>query len=332
MGLVQGERLIGRFTGDEKGPLMIVITALHGNEYAGARAMDLVLKMLEVEPITNPSFHFKGRIIGLRGNLQAFKLGRRFLQTDMNRIWTSAVIEKIFATDIDDLQHEYKELRELIQAVRDEIADYDPHEMVVLDLHTTSGPGGIFSIVRDDLDSIRLGVELHAPVIRGMITGMEGTTVHYFNSSNFDVPVTTVVFESGRHTDPASINRAIAGIINCMRTTGMVQAADVENQHDAILIEHSRDLPKVAHLKYVHKIGADDQFEMLPGFSNFDRIKKGMVLAMDRHGDICAQCDGLLLMPKYQVEGSDGFFIIQESDTPEIRSMLDELDLHFSTR
>ena len=45
------ERIIGKYTQGLPGPLLVCIGGMHGNERAGIRAIDLILKMLEVEPI-----------------------------------------------------------------------------------------------------------------------------------------------------------------------------------------------------------------------------------------------------------------------------------------
>ena len=88
-------RIIGRYTGEENGPLLICFGGIHGNERAGVRALDLVFKMLEVEPITNPDFYFKGRILGVRGNVQALKAGKRYLTKDLNRQWTPERVNQV---------------------------------------------------------------------------------------------------------------------------------------------------------------------------------------------------------------------------------------------
>ena len=82
------ERIIGRYDGREKGPLLVCLGSIHGNEPAGTKALELMFKMLEDEPITNPSFCFNGRLLGLRGNLRAIQAGKRYLQKDLNRQWT----------------------------------------------------------------------------------------------------------------------------------------------------------------------------------------------------------------------------------------------------
>lgn len=317
-----GRRLIGRHTGVERGALMICLAGMHGNEKAGVRALELIFKMLEVEPITNPEFKFKGRLVGFRGNVAALYDNSRFMQADLNRIWTPEIINHVLKSSDEDLYDEHLELRQLIQAVHAEIKDYRPDKIVVLDLHTTSCEGGIFSIVRDDIASIELGIELHAPVIRGMLHGLRGTTLHYFQQKNFDKPITSITFEAGQHDEPLSINRSIAAIINCMRTSENVLAEHVENQHDKLLIEHSKNLPKVCQLNYCHSLVPGDGFVMVPGFKNFDLISKGTILAHDSQGSIAAKSDGLLLMPLYQDQGDDGFFIIEKHDPSTLKSLV----------
>ena len=61
-----------------------------------------------------------------------------------------------------------------------------------------------------------------------------------------------------------------------------------------------------------HAITPEDEFEMLPGFNNFDPVTRGQRLAADARGEIKAGERGLVLMPLYQKLGEDGFFIGRE--------------------
>jgi succinylglutamate desuccinylase len=195
--------------------------------------------------------------------------------------------------------------------VEKEIETYKPDNVIVLDLHTTTAHGGIFVIASEDEESVKIGVEMHAPVIKGMLKGIKGTTLHYFNADNFGVEMVAVTFESGQHNDQLSVNRAIAAITNCLRTIGCVRAEDVENRHDNLLIEYSKNLPKVAELITCHHIAHADEFRMEPGFLNFQLIEKGEILARDKFGIIQAPVSGHILMPLYQDQGEDGFFLIK---------------------
>jgi len=322
------KRLIGRYTGSEKGPLLICIGGIHGNEPAGVKAADLMLKMLEVEPITNPGFTLKGRFVGLLGNIQAYNRNVRFIHHDLNRSFSKSYIAKIKQKNPNEVVDEDRELLELVQIIEKEIQDYQPSKVVILDLHTTSSHGGIFSFVTEDAESVHLAVELHAPVVRGMLKGLHGTTLHYFNRQNFPIDdITTITFESGQHNEILSINRAIAAITNAMRTIGCARDEDVENQHDKLLIEFSEGLPKVAELVTRHDISQEDEFIMQPDFENFQAISKGEWLATDREGKIFADTNGLLLMPLYQKQGHEGFFIIRE-----IQSLANGLPAHQELR
>ena len=305
------KRLIGRHTGQEKGPLLICFGGMHGNEPAGIQALSILFKLLELEPESNPDFRFRGRIVGFKGNLRAIENGVRFLNRDLNRQWRPEVVEYVLNTPVSKLRHEELEILELHTAVMEEIQDYQPDEVIVLDLHTTTAYGGIFSIATDDPKSVNIAVELHAPVITGLLEGIQGTTLHYFNTENIGVETTTVCFESGQHEETLSVNRAIAAIINCMRTIGCVRSEDVENRHDALLIEYARGLPKVSELITTHSIEPEDHFRMVPDYKNFQKVKQGEILAFDRNGTIEAIEDGLILMPLYQKQGEDGFFLIR---------------------
>jgi succinylglutamate desuccinylase len=306
-------RIICSYEGSKKGPLLICLGGIHGNELAGVRAIDLVGKMLEVEPITNPDFHYHGKFLGIRGNLQALQAGKRFIDKDLNRSFTAENIAKVRQRDITTFEAEDFEIMELMDLVFREIEAYQPEELYMMDLHTTTATGGIFCITKDeDPKSVRLAVDLRAPVIKGIAKGIRGTTIEFFTSEYLSVPTTCVVFEAGQHEEPLSINRSIAAIINCMSSVGAVRAQDVENQHNHLLIEYSRNLPKVAELIKWHHVVPEDEFKMLPNFQNFQLVKKGELLAHDRNGPIHADVNGMLLMPKYQEQGNDGFFIVTE--------------------
>ena len=305
------ERVIGKYEGKERGPLLIVFGAMHGNEPAGVKALEQMFQMLDQEPERNPDFVFYGKMVGLIGNLNAYQKGKRFIKKDLNRQWTLENINRINNSPTSDLDEEDKELKALLATIRSEIKAYQPTKIVFLDLHTTTAFGGIFTIPQETPESLAIAVELHAPVIKGLLKGIKGTTLHYFTEENFGAGAVAVTFESGQHDEPLSVNRAIAALTNCMRTIGCVEAAHIENRHDKILIDFSNGLPKIAELITIHNIQPNDDFEMVPNYKNFQTVKKGETLARDRHGEIKAMDDGLILMPLYQKQGDDGFFLIK---------------------
>jgi succinylglutamate desuccinylase len=322
------KRLIGNYTGAQHGALIIAIGAMHGNEPSGVQALQTLFQMLENEPLHNPTFSFKGKIVGLIGNLQAYERKVRFIEKDLNRQFLVGNIENLkkglpqsrkgsgcrFTPYFGEKKPHFEdiELLELLQTIENEIITYKPKKLIILDLHTTSADGGIFTIVAEDAESIAVAAELHAPVVKGFVQGMGGTTLHFFKTENMGVPTFALSFEAGQHDDPLSEKRAIAWLVNALRATGCVRHEDVETKHEEILKGYSDKLPKVVQLIGNHKITNNDNFKMIPNFKNFQAVKEGEKLATDNKGDITASEDCLILMPLYQTQGQDGFFLVIE--------------------
>ena len=203
---VQTARIIGSYQGKEKGPLMFVMGSIHGNEPAGTLAVEELFLMLEKESEKKTDFSFRGKLIGIRGNLKAIKNNQRFIHKDLNRQWTTENIARVTSAPFEALDSEDQELRELINYIHSEIERYQPKEIILLDLHTTTAYGGIFTIVSDDSRSVSIGLAMHAPVIKGLLNGISGTSLHYFKTENFGIPTTAVCFESGQHREPLDLS------------------------------------------------------------------------------------------------------------------------------
>ena len=308
-------RLIGRYSQQKKGPMLVVIGAMHGNEPAGVEAIKAVLLRLKDEEVKNPDFEFRGSFMGVIGNLDAYQKNVRYIDQDLNRSWSYQVYKDIVKKPKEHLNTEHRQIIEIIEELRQEINRAFPTEMVVLDLHTTSAHGGIFSLTTDDDFSIKMAKELHAPVIKGMLKGISDSSIHFFHGQNLGIPTTAIGFECGQHLDPNAINIGVAAIINCMRTINCVNSKDVENFHDEMLIDFSKELPKVNKIIYKYAIKDRSQFSMIPGFKSFDKVAEGQPLAYDGGELITCPKDARILMPLYQKKGNDGYFlIIEEND------------------
>lgn len=322
-------RILGERTGSEHGPLMIIFAQIHGNEPAGYLAVQELFADIDEEYVKNPKFDFRGKILALRGNVKAAEKGVRYLKKDLNRSWLPQNIERIFAsTDDNELDAEDLEIKENLELIHQYIDSYQPTRVVVLDLHTTTAHGGIFTIPATDPESRRIALNLHAPVLHGFLDGLQGTTLHYFQKENFpNIDITSVCFEAGQHEAAVSHTNAVSAIINCYRTIGGFHRRDIEVRHDLQLQRNANGLPREAKLVHVHSITENENFKMREDivYQNFDRIKKGELLATNINGDILAPCSGLILMPLYQKQGDDGFFIIQEITNPTTVSTPKEL-------
>jgi succinylglutamate desuccinylase len=303
-------RIIDRYDGADPGPLLICIGGMHGNEPAGILAIQEVFRLLGIEKEFNPGFRYCGSFVGIRGNLQAISKGQRYIQRDLNRMLLKEEVDRITNTPEELWTPEDRECIDLVRTIEEEKQKYKPSASLILDLHTTTADGGIFTIAADDHMSSKLAKGLHAPVIQGFTENLRGTTLSYFNRPEKDA--FCIVFEAGQHNDPESVFRTAAAIVNCMRTIGAVDSRDVDHRHDGMLIRMSAGLPKVTRLIYHYRIAPDEQFVMNPGFRNFQPLKAGEIVAQNQHGPISCPVDGLILMPKYQPLGDDGFFVVEE--------------------
>ena len=311
------DRIIGSFGGQQSGALVLAFGALHGNEPAGVRALEEVFQMLEREVTGNTTFRFFGKLVGILGNRQAFAMGQRFIEKDLNRQWTPENVRRIEHNKSTGLIAEDLEIAELLSVIHAEIQAYKPEVLILLDMHTTSAGGGIFCIPTDEKASLRLAKELQAPVILNLFEGVEGTLLRFaadghLQAGGFPKHTFGAAFEAGQHDEPLSVSRSIAAVVNCLRAAGCIQPEDLPGYYEAVLKEYSNRLPKVTRLRHVHHIRPGDGFRMRPGYVNFQPVREGEHLADDVTGPILSPDDGLMLMPLYQPKGSDGFFIVQE--------------------
>lgn len=310
--LGESPRVIGHYVGQEPGPLVVAIGGIHGNEPAGVEALEQLFELLAEEPRLNPGFTFRGELLALRGNLPALRLGRRYVDIDLNRIWKPV----IKGADHTYPTVEARELDGMLAAIENALDESAARELILIDLHTTTASGGVFAVTGDDAPSLLLAAELGVPVIKGMLSGLQGTTLSYFRSGAYDFerPCRAITFEAGAHSDAESVARALAATVNLLRSSGCVREEDVSTHHEETLRRAAVAVPTLLELVYVHRIDPADReaFRMRPGYRNFQPIENGELLADDVNGPIAAPCGGYILMPLYQEQGEEGFFIVQE--------------------
>lgn len=317
MSVHPSQRIIGTLEGETSGALLIVIGALHGNEPAGVKALEMVFDALEHAKVEDPHFHFSGKLIGLVGNRQAYLIRQRFLQQDLNRCWTDTQLENARETDTTELSAEPLEVRELYDLISKELQQNKLDKTIILDLHTTSADGGLFSIPTDEGESLELARRLGAPAILGLQSSVEGTLLGFARKGGFapELPEQNnpvcVAFESGQHNSQQAVFRAASAIVRCLRAVGNVSDSSLLDFMEAIALPVLSSVPPVVHFRYAHHIDTEDQFVMRPGYVNFQLITQGEHLADDIHGPVLAPESGLILMPLYQAKGSDGFFIVR---------------------
>lgn len=296
-------RIIGRIDGTEPGPCVVFFAGIHGNEPSGVFALHRVIEELQAN---NTPIH--GTIIGISGNLWALQRGERYHQMDLNRIWTQKRMETVengtFKPANEDEREQvaiYQELQQLFQQQKGPFYFFD--------LHTTSGETIPFIPVNDSLLNRKFAKQFPIPLILGIEEHLEGPILSYLNELGY----VSFGFEAGQHDELSSIDNHRIFIY-----LSLVFAQLVEKQH----VEFSQFMESWCRVFGNHRsffeirrryeVATDEKFVMEPGFSNFQNIKAGTLLAHSNGTAVHAEENGTMFMPLYQSQGNDGYFLIRK--------------------
>lgn len=302
------DHIIGDLRGAEPGPTLIVTAGLHGNEVAGVAAAQQV-----GERLSELSSALRGRWVALRGNVQALALGQRYVDRDLNRGWSASALVRLLESDLDEAAED-REQRALFKALL-EIIGSSSADVTFVDLHTTSGSSDPFVCFGDTPQNRQLSRCLPMTAIMGLDQVIDGAMLKYWADRGY----AAISIEGGQHADPRTVERHVAALWICLAAVGALRLEDVPElaRHRAVLETASEGRPRCVEVVYRHVVAAGDGFEMLPGFASFDPVRAGQLLARDRGGDIVAGQEALLLMPRYQGQGEDGFFLARELSASE---------------
>ncbi len=291
-------RVVVRVTAEQPGPTLLVVGGLHGNEPAGLLGLERVLSRLGEVGLA------RGELLGLAGNLEALAVGRRFIDEDLNRIWLRPRLEAFDVTE--PVSIEDRQLRELEREVRAALGRARG-EVYALDLHTISGPGPAFVVIDDTLLNRRFANRFPVPLVLGLDEELSGTMAHHLTAEG----VIPVGFEAGQHDEAEAAVRAEAAIWIALEAAGLLADGHAEYAAARTLLENeSRGLPVVVEVRYRHAISSEDGFRSRPGLVSFQPVASGDALATDRAGEVRSPFDGMVLMPLYQDQGEEGFFLV----------------------
>ncbi len=295
----QGEHLIGAFIGDASGPTLIVVGSIHGNEPAGAAALTTI-----AEELGSMSEMLRGRVYFLVGNTRALPEHVRYIDQDLNRSWTRDNMCAV-GTDSLTLLSEGRDLTELDSQL-DSILITAESEVYVLDLHSTSADGVPFATVGDTLRNRSFARKFPVTILLGIEEQLDGTMLEYLNNAG----AVTLGFEGGQHDSQETVANHAALVWLALVNAGILTADQVPDYRGKYkrLAAGARGT-RVLEIRYREAITPEDEFEMKPGFNNFDPVRGGQVLAKNRLGPVAAVESGMILMPLYQQLGQDGFFI-----------------------
>jgi len=297
-----GERRIGAFEKGRSGPLVFLVGGVHGNEPEGLEAGRRVLARLARD---DPPF--RGRVVLVAGNLTALARGRRFVDLDLNRMWTETSYPPPGGAPRPGEPVEFWERRALAEVFAEECRAAEGRRIACLDLHSCSSEGAPFACMGDTIRNRRLAFALPIPVLLGLEETLDGTLLDHFYVRGH----VAVAVEGGRSGLPSTVERledlcwfALAGM-GCLETSAIPGL----EERRARLTEACAGLPRVLEIRYREALEPGDRFEMGSGFRTFDRVERGRLLARKNGGECRAPEDGYLLLPLYQGQGNDGFFL-----------------------
>jgi hypothetical protein len=299
------ERQIGYYSRGAKGPTIIFIGGIHGNEPSGVFALDSVLNELNK---SNPPF--RGEIYGFAGNLTALSRGVRYVNKDLNRIWKSDTISKLESGENNEEAQcaEEKEQWELYEVLKKAYRKKCP--VYAFDLHTTSSESQPFITIGDTIRNRVFAMKFPIPIILGIEEQIDGTLLNYISELGF----ITMGFESGQHDALTSIQIHTALIWLVLYNGKCMESKHVPNllDHYHTLAKNVHDNQKIFEVRYRYDISMLKKFAMKPGFQNFQKIGKGDNIAQSENGMILSREKGLIFLPLYQNQGDDGFFVVRE--------------------
>lgn len=292
------ERVFGERGDPRRGPTVVGLAALHGNEPAGIVALERVLSALA-------GCDLGGRFVGVIGNRSAYEANRRFVGRDLNRGWSDERCARTARPALDSVPED-AEQREILTLLR-RLACESQRPLVVLDLHSMSGPGVPFSIAPDLLRNRPLLATLPVPTVLGLAEIIPDALLSWLCRSGHR----GIAIEGGQHDDPETTGLLEACVWFALVEARLLSTSDVPDsaRHRARLRAAALGNPPVVEIKHRHGVAIGDGFEMRPGYSNFTRVRAGEVVATDRRGPIETPRDGLMMLPRYQPEGDDGFFV-----------------------
>ncbi len=292
-------RIITKIEGRKDAPTMVYFGGIHGNETAGVFALQQVFNSFN-------STDIQGNIYAISGNIQALKKNQRFLDKDLNRIWTK---EQLFNLDTkDNYNREELEQRELFKLV-ESIIKRNTGPIYFIDFHTTSSKTIPFITINDAMINRKFSKLFPVPIVLGIEEYLNGPLLSYINELGY----VSLGFESGQHDEKEAVDNCIYFIYLSMVYAGLISENQVPNfteQYDNLKV-NAKSLNQIFEVVYLHRIRKYEEFKMKNGFQSFQKIERGIPIAVSNNREIRSRYKARIFMPLYQKKGEEGFFIIK---------------------
>ena len=269
------------YSAEDKGPWVLVLGAVHGNEVCGTKAIERIMQEFDSGALKLERGHVEFVPVA---NPRAFQSGQRYIERNLNRYFLPVERPEIYEAKLNNI------LCPMIEA-----CDY------LIDLHSTTAGGVPFASVEgDNEDENRLAAAMGAEVL--LYGWHEAYAASGRADPNPDESIGTtayarrygakaVLLECGQHKCDGSVDVAYNAIRNALRHLGLIKDGS----------KPALPQPLVLHATRVVYRGEGGSFQEKWG--NFSEVKGGQKVATQGNGDVIAA-------------PSDGYIILPHEDTP----------------
>ncbi|MBI2453134.1 succinylglutamate desuccinylase/aspartoacylase family protein [Candidatus Peregrinibacteria bacterium] len=312
---------IYHFSGTKKGPTVVIIGGVHGNERVGVYVIEALKKSFMDEKVC-------GNIYLIIGNPKAYEKNVRYIDCDLNRLF-GYNFYKLANKNPQQLLLEEKRALEIGPILAK--ADY------LLDIHSTIKPSIPFVYIKNTSDHLALArffetqyiVSCHSDYKIANLGHAEKRPCHsksHISACSLHSSCDTFVdqhgglgitFEAGWHQDkdPSIFPQTLAKTKEFLKTIGVAFTSlpDKHFTHEPnIYSTMSASLSTVSakHIFiYQEIVPQSSSFVFLKDYHNFDFVQKGETLAQDvfQHGPkvsdkkIIVQNDSYIIFPKLDI-------------------------------
>lgn len=275
---------------------IVLSCGVHGNETAPIEICDsLVKKILTTE------IQVKQRVLFLFGNLPAMDIAERFVQENMNRLFSGAHSQLSAGQQMNAERLRAKQLEQAIKGFYLAAASPSDRSRYHYDLHTAirASKNDKFAVYPFQngkaWDTYQLQILLACGVNTILLSGSPTTTFSYFSVKQFDAQAFTV--ELGKvkafgQNDMHNFKDVISTLTNLI--SGNDLGLKTYNEADFLIYKVNQVINKQHH---------DFKLNFAEDIPNFTDFAKGQVLAFEPDREYKAEVDGeAIVFPNADVE------------------------------
>lgn len=299
-------RVLNSVHGVRPGYTIVFVAGLHGNETDGLEALSEVMDNVS-HLVDAGGMKLHGDVYAVLGNRAALQKKQRFIDEDLNRIWTMERLDNVNRNNTF-LCSEDPELKELMNCF-EEIIGKARGRVIFVNLHATGARSVPHIVINDRLYNRKLSFRYPLPVILGIDSFVKGTMHSFLNEMGHRA----IGFEGGQIGQQQTIDNTLSFIWVTLVLNGLIHKNDVpefEEMHRRLLVA-SQGIQHVFEVTARHLVEGEEDFKMVPGYSNFQRINKGQYLANSNNATVLARENGFVFLPRYDEQSNTGFFLLR---------------------